>query len=116
MGLFDSKKKTTKKAAASAVKTTTKNLEGVLKAPWMSEKALIGTDKGVYVFEVPVSATKTDVAAAVEAVYKVKPRQVRMVNLPGKRKALRHKRGFGTRARRHKAYVYLKSGDSITLV
>ena len=31
--------------------------------------------------------------AAIEAMYKVTPRQVRMVNLPGKRKALRNKRG-----------------------
>jgi ribosomal protein L23 len=115
MGLFSSDKKKTVKKAAPAAKKVRKDLDGVLKAPWMSEKALIGSDKGIYVFAVPTDATKTDVAAAVEAFYKVTPRQVRMVNLPGKRKALRHKRGFGTRAARRKAYVYLKKGETITL-
>lgn len=118
MGLFssDNKKKVTKKAAKSSAKrVSTKNADQVIKAPWMSEKALIGTERGVYVFAVPSDATKTDVAAAIEAVYNVSPRQVRMVNLPGKRKALRHKRGFGSRAARRKAYVYLKAGDTIAL-
>ncbi len=119
MGLFssDTKKKVTKaKKVSKAKKPAVMNADTVLKAPWMSEKALIGTEKGVYVFEVPPEATKTDVIAAMETIYKVTPRQIRMVNLPGKRKALRHKRGMGTRARRHKAYVYLKSGATITLV
>jgi len=88
-------------------------LEGILRAPWLSEKALIGTERGVYVFEVPRTATKTLVIAAVESIYKVKPRQVRMVNLPAKKTNLRTRRGTGTRARRHKAYVYLKKGETI---
>lgn len=120
MGLFSSdKKKVTKKTkkavTASSVKKVTKDLDGVLKHPWMSEKALIGTDKGVYVFAVSPRATKTDVAAAIEAQFKVTPRQIRMVNLPGKRKNLRNKRGLGQRARRHKAYVYLKKGETLAL-
>lgn len=86
-----------------------------LKAPWFSEKALIGTEKGVYVFQVPADATKTEVAAAIEKYYNVTPRQIRMVNLPAKKVSLRTRRGYGTRARRHKAYVYLKPGDSIQL-
>ncbi len=112
----------TKKSAAPnkviAKKKETKfpedgRLEGILARPWLSEKALIGTENGVYVFEVPARATKTTVAAAVELIYKVKPRQVRMVNLPAKTVNLRTRRGTGTRARRHKAYVYLKKGESI---
>ncbi|MDB5189167.1 MAG: ribosomal protein, partial [Parcubacteria group bacterium] len=75
-------------------------LENVLIAPWLSEKALIGTEHGVYVFEVPRMATKTQVKAAIEMIYKVKPRQVRMVNLPAKTVNLRTRRGVGTRARR----------------
>lgn len=85
----------------------------VIRAPWLSEKALIGTEKGVYVFEVPTEATKPQIAAAVEAIYKVTPRQIRVVNLPAKKKALRTRRGFGSRAARHKAYVYLKKGETI---
>ena len=123
MALFSNDKKTTK---AKSHKSTTRNwgrgilpaddarLANVLKRPWFSEKALIGTENGVYVFEVPESATKIDVANAVIAAYKVTPMKVRMVNLPAKKVSLRTRRGVGTRARRHKAYVYLKAGDTIT--
>jgi large subunit ribosomal protein L23 len=96
---------------------THKNDDGrhhtILRAPWLSEKALIGTEAGVYAFEVPPSATKYQISAAVQAIYNVTPRQVRVVNLPAKRKTLRTRAGYGTRAARHKAYVYLKKGDTI---
>lgn len=122
MALFSTKskkapaKKSAPKAAgkgASAVALADTRLERVLTAPWMSEKALIGTEKGVYVFAVPPEVTKIDVAKAVERIYKVVPRKVNIANLPGKTKALRTKRGMGRRAARHKAYVYLAKGDSI---
>lgn len=90
-------------------------LSTILRKPWFSEKALIGSEKGVYVFEVPAHATKPEVAAAIEKFYSVTPVKVRMVNLPAKTVPLRTRRGVGTRARRHKAYVYLKKGESITL-
>ncbi len=118
MALFSNKpKKTTKKAAAktaapASVLANTK-LELALKAPWMSEKALIGTERGVYVFAVPPQATAKDIALAVERIYKVVPVKVNVANLPGKTKNLRMRRGVGQRARRHKAYVYLKKGDTI---
>src|SRR5262245_50308619 len=109
MALFSKNKKPSTKPAASKTDAVSgKDLAGVLTQPWFSEKALIGTEKGVYVFSVPADATKPEVAAAIEAVYKVKPRKVRIVNLPAKKKALRHRRGEGVRNRRHKAYVFLK--------
>ena len=91
-------------------------LSTVLKAPWFSEKALIGTERGVYVFQVPADATKPEIAAAIEKFYSVTPAKVRMVNLPAKTVSLRSRRGTGTKARRHKAYVYLKKGDTLNLV
>lgn len=123
MALFSNDKKTPK---AKKAKSETRNwgrgilpvgddrLANILKRPWFSEKALISSENGVYVFEVSPSATKIDVANAIIAAYKVTPMKVRMVNLPAKKVALRTRRGVGTRARRHKAYVYLKSGDTIT--
>jgi large subunit ribosomal protein L23 len=129
MPLFSSNKKETnqqrasvaaKLAKSSKTKPAKKASDGrhhmVLKAPWLSEKALIGTENGVYVFEVPKETTKYEIADAVEAIYKVTPRQIRVVNLPGKKKPLRTRRGFGKQAARHKAYVYLKKGDTIQLV
>ena len=88
-------------------------LDGVLLAPWLSEKALIATENGVYVFKVPRDATKLEVIAAIEKIYKVKPRQVRMVHLPAKKVSMSTSRGVGVRSRRHKAYVYLKKGETI---
>lgn len=113
MALFSKETKTTKKAPVAKKAPEDGRLENILMAPWLSEKALIGTENGVYVFAVPARATKTEVAAAVELIYKVKPRQVRMVNLPAKKVNLRSRRGEGSRARRHKAYVYLTKGDTI---
>lgn len=113
MALFSSNPP--KKMKASAPKVDDGRLAAALKRPWFSEKALIGTEQGIYVFEVPASATKPEIKAAVEKYYGVTPRQIRIVNLPAKKVSLRTRRGHGTRARRHKAYVYLKKGDSITL-
>lgn len=121
MALFSSNSKKTAKAASvtpkqKALAQDDGSLSHMLKAPWFSEKALIGTERGVYVFQVPAHATKPEIAAAVEKFYKVTPVKVRIVNLPAKTVSLRTRRGTGTRARRHKAYVYLKKGDSINLV
>ena len=125
MALFsnDTKKNTKKATAPKAVakkmsrKNTGKLSDGrehmILQAPWLSEKALIGTENGVYVFKVPTEATKAQIAAAVETIYNVIPRKVHVVNLPAKRKALRTRAGHGTRAARHKAYVYLNKGETI---
>lgn len=85
----------------------------VIRAPWFSEKALLSTEKGIYAFAIPRTATKTDVAGAIAEIYKVKPKRVRIVNLPGKKVTMRTRRGVGTRAARRKAYVYLNKGDTI---
>ena len=128
MALFgDNKKKETKEKKAKVAHAhharATKLSDGlpaqvgtahdVIRAPWFSEKALIMTDKGVYAFSVPVRATKADIAGAIKEIYKVEPCKIRIVNMPGKKKAMRTKRGFGTRAVRRKAYVYLNAGDTI---
>jgi large subunit ribosomal protein L23 len=100
--------------ASSAKALTNTKLESIIKAPWLSEKALIGTERSVYVFAVPTEATKPLIKAAIERIYKVVPVKVNIVHLPGKSKTLRTKRGYGRRAARHKAYVYLKKGETIT--
>ncbi len=121
MALFGTTKKEKKDKKANVARKhrarTTKLASGVahevIRAPWFSEKALMATEKGVYTFNIPARVTKAEVAAAVKEVYKVEPRKVRVVNLPGKPKAMRTKRGIGYRAARRKAYVYLNAGDSI---
>lgn len=98
---------------ARAAKLSDGVAHDIIRAPWFSEKALIATEKGVYAFEVPMDATKAEIAGAVKELYNVEPRKVRVVNVKGKTKALRTKRGTGTRSARRKAYVYLNAGDSI---
>jgi len=119
MALFG-KKKEEKKAPASPrlrrarqAKLAAGVAHDILRIPWFSEKALMVTEKGVYVFAVPKRATKADIAGAIKEIYNVTPRMIRIVNLPAKRKAMRTKRGVGTRIVRRKAYVYLNTGDTI---
>jgi large subunit ribosomal protein L23 len=125
MALFETKQKkaapkakkekaSSSKKGASEKALADSRLEHVLAHPWMSEKALIATERGVYVFAVPAQATKKEVARAVERLYKVVPVKVNIANLPGKMKPMRRKRGRAARAARHKAYVYLKKGETIT--
>jgi len=85
----------------------------IIRTPWFSEKALMATEKGVYTFAVPPRATKAAIASAIKELYNVAPKKVRIVNLPGKPKAMRTKRGVGYRAARRKAYVSLNAGDTI---
>ena len=120
MAIFGtSSKKTEKKAKTARVSHARQRAQvngaehEVIRAPWLSEKALLQTEKGVYAFAIPQDATKDDVAGAIKALYKVDAKKIRIVNLPGKTKPMRNKRGFGTRAARRKAYVYLNAGDKI---
>jgi len=122
MSLFGTTKKEKKEKKESANRPvhharTSKLPSGVahdiLRAPWFSEKALIITEKGVYTFAVPPRATKADIAGAIKEIYNVTPRMIRIVNLPGKKKAMRIKHGVGVRSARRKAYVYLNAGDTI---
>ncbi len=85
----------------------------VIRAPWLSEKALIATERGIYTFAVSSRATKADIAGAIKEIYKVSPRKIRIVHVKGKQKTMRTKRGVGQRANRKKAYVYLNTGDTI---
>ena len=121
MALFGTKTKEKKDKSAKVAHVhhahATVSLHGaahdIIRAPWFSEKALIGTEKGVYAFAVSPRATKPEIAGAIKEIYNVVPKAVRIVNLPGKKKAMRTRRGIGVRAARTKAYVYLNAGDTI---
>jgi large subunit ribosomal protein L23 len=109
----EKKDKVVRKYRARTAKNANGAAHDIIRAPWFSEKALIITEKGVYVFEVTPRATKAEIASAIKEIYNVEPRMVRTVNLPAKKKAMRTRRGVGSRAARRKAYVYLNAGDSI---
>ncbi len=84
----------------------------VLLAPQVSEKATHIADKNEQVvFIVTPDATKPEVKAAVELLFKVQVESVQMSVLKGKAK--RFGRGMGRRSDLKKAFVCLKPGQEI---
>ena len=84
----------------------------VLLAPQISEKATFIADKNEQVvFRVVPSATKVEVKAAVELLFKVDVEAVRIANVKGKQK--RFGRYVGSRKDWKKAFVCLKPGQEI---
>lgn len=87
--------------------------------PKMSEKAYaLSQLVNTYVFDVPTTANKVTVAAAVESRFDVVVEEVRIVVVKGKVKKSYQKRNRpvdGKRAKAKKAYVRLAEGSSINL-
>jgi large subunit ribosomal protein L23 len=84
----------------------------VLLAPVISEKATFIADKHEQVvFRVVQDATKPEVKAAVELLFKVQVESVQISNVHGKEK--RFGRFTGRRRNWKKAYVCLKPGQEI---
>ncbi len=84
----------------------------VLVAPQISEKATYIADKNEQVvFIVTPDATKPEVKAAVELLFKVEVKSVQIANLKGKVK--RSGRNVGRRSDIRKAFVCLKPGQEI---
>ena len=90
----------------------------VIVAPVISEKAtLVGETRRQVVFEVLPDATKAEIKAAVELLFKdqkVEVAAVNVVNVKGKEK--RHGRFIGRRNNTKKAYVSLKGEGDINFV
>ena len=84
----------------------------VLVAPQISEKATYIADKNEQVvFIVTPDATKPEVKAAVEMLFKVEVKSVQIANLKGKVK--RTGKNIGRRSDIRKAFVCLKPGQEI---
>lgn len=87
----------------------------VLLAPQISEKATYVADKNEQVvFRVASDATKPEVKAAVELLFKVSVESVQIANVKGKQK--KFGRFMGSRKHWKKAYVCLKAGQEINFV
>lgn len=87
-------------------------LTQVVIAPVISEKStLVGEKQNQYVFRVMQDATKAEVKAAIESLFKVTVDAVNVVNIAGKQK--RFGRGTGRRRNIRKAYVSLAAGQEI---
>ena len=98
--------------------TTTANQERLLQvllAPQISEKATYVADKNEQViFRVAPDATKPEIKAAVELLFKVQVESVQVAKVKGKEK--RFGRNMGRRQGWKKAFVSLKPGQEINFV
>ena len=102
----------------SAVNNKSKFNEGrlmqVLVAPLVSEKAtMIAEKSNAVTFKVLQDATKPEIKAAVELMFKVNVQAVAVLNIKGKTK--RFGKSIGRRDHLRKAYVTLKPGQEINL-
>jgi large subunit ribosomal protein L23 len=88
---------------------------GILKRPLVTEKMTELQDKRQYAFEVEHTASKIDIARAVEKKFNVKVLSVRTMNYKGKAKTQMTRKGrfTGRASSWKKAVVTLKEGDKI---
>ena len=96
----------------SAATVNQERLYKVLLAPVVSEKSTyVGEKRNQVVFRVLADATKPEIKAAVELLFKVEVEGVQVLNTKGKAK--RFGRFMGRRANVRKAYVSLKEGQEV---
>lgn len=96
----------------SAVQIKEERLLQVILAPVISEKATMLADKREQVIlRVATNATKPEIKAAVEMLFKVEVKAVQVANVKGKNK--RFGRFNGKRSDWKKAYVALKPGQEL---
>ena len=96
----------------SALKFSEGRLASVLLAPIVSEKATaVGEKHNQVLFKVMRDATKPEIKAAVELMFKVEVEAVNVVNVKGKVK--KFGRSIGRRDHVKKAYVSLKAGQEL---
>ncbi|MFT5850029.1 MAG: large subunit ribosomal protein L23 [Patiriisocius sp.] len=125
MALFSRKteKKSEEKGATKSAKPvvsnsfpTDRDLAGVIVKPHVTEKTVGMGEKNVYSFIVRTDATKYLVRDAIKALYNVTPVKVNIVNSSPRQYMSKTKARRLTEKGVKKAYVYLKDGDSISLV
>lgn len=85
----------------------------VILAPSITEKATLLSEVNQVVFDVARKATKPEIKAAVEVLFKVKVKAVNTLVRKGKLKTFRGRRGLQSDTK--KAVVTLEEGHSIDL-
>ena len=95
-----------------AVEPTIRHYDTIL-APVITEKATLLSEHNKVVFQVAADASKDEIAAAVEALFKVNVTKVNTLNVKGKTKRWRGRPG--RRSDVKKAIVTLAEGQSIDI-
>ena len=87
----------------------------MIKRPIISEKSMDLTKNGLYTFEVDRNASKQQIAKIVAESFKVDVVSVKSINVKGKRKLQRSRRGYFNSSPIKKALVQVKKGQKISL-
>ncbi|MEM1251999.1 MAG: 50S ribosomal protein L23 [Cyanobacteria bacterium P01_H01_bin.21] len=90
-----------------------RELPDIIRKPIITEKATLNLENNQYTFEVAPKSTKTEIKAAVEALFDVKVTGISTINPPRKKKRLG--RFIGYKPTYKRAVVTLAEGDSIPL-
>ena len=101
-------KKSTVKQATTEM---TDRLYAVLRRPVITEKAMKVSEQNQITFEVACDATKAEIKKAIEGVFGVKVKAVNTLNIAGKQKMFRGKKGV--RSDFKKAIVTLVEGEKL---
>src|SRR5690606_18575751 len=100
------------RSARGDVGMNAERLLQVILAPVVTEKATFVAEKNQQIaFRVAADATKPEIKAAVELLFKVEVESVQVLNQQGKEK--RFGRFMGRRRNVRKAYVSLKAGQEL---
>jgi len=102
-----------KKKDAAVTTVATEKMYNTILRPVITEKATMVSQYGQIAFWVLPTATKPEIKAAVETLFKVEVTKVNTISLPGKKKVFKGRRG--ERSDRKKALVTLKSGQTIDI-
>ena len=92
-------------------KPSSESMYELLRAPVITEKATLASEHNQVVFRVPMNATKPEIKAAVEGLFKVKVESVNTLRSKGKTKRFRGR--LGRRIDTKKAMIRLAEGQSI---
>lgn len=92
------------------------NLARVLSHPRITEKASMGIERGVYVFDVAPDSNKKQIKEAIKLVYDVDPIKVHVSKIAKKNVRNMRTGAKGVKGGGKKAYVYLKKGDTISIM
>jgi large subunit ribosomal protein L23 len=95
-------------------KTAQERWYDVIRSPLVTEKATQGSEHNQVTFRVSTDATKPDIKAAVEGLFGVKVDKVNTINVNGKAKVWKGRRG--QRASWKKAVVRIAEGQHIDVM
>ena len=90
---------------------TRQQMYDIVRAPVITEKATAASEHNQVTFRVPLEATKPEIKAAIETIFKVKVRAVNTLRVQGKTKLWRGRPG--KRVDFKKAVVTLVEGNTI---